>query len=213
MGKKKKKKCHICMKHSHGTIECPYMCEPCTKGDQCTKFCMVDLSTKLYKIISKLKHATKNGSYGKMERVKEKLDSFEERLDDACEYHEMHKGRKKKTCSSKKRIARLQEACDALREKYEDEFESNSSEDEDDEWGYPMGTLMSQGKGVQVEGVSQRSHQKSTDTPKPTSKIQPKGENLHHIHPNNQDDDENMCTNNVSIFNSQTLKFQPLNQI
>ena len=66
------------------------MCELCTKGDACTKFCIVDLSKQLHKIISKFKHASKHGSYDKMERAREKLDAFEERLDDACAYHEKH---------------------------------------------------------------------------------------------------------------------------
>lgn len=65
-----------------------------------------------------------------------------------------------------------------------------------------MGVSMSQGKGVQVGGVSQNSHQGPIDTPKPTSEIPPKGEILHHTHPNNQHDDETMCKSNVVASDS-----------
>ena len=53
------------------------MNEPCAKGDKCKKFCMADLSMKLHNIIWKFKCASKGGSYGKMESVKQKLDEFE----------------------------------------------------------------------------------------------------------------------------------------
>ena len=107
-----------------------------------------------------------------MERAREKLDAFEEMLDDAYAYHEKPQRKKKRTCSSKKRIARLQSACEVLHEKYEDEFESESSDDEEEEWIYPLGVPLIEVKGVNM-GVSQRSHQNPIETPTPTSGINP----------------------------------------
>ena len=80
------------------------MIEPCTKGDECTKFCMADLSTKLFEIISKFKHASKGESYEKMERAREKPAAFEVKLDDACAYHKGHARKKQRSCSNKGRI-------------------------------------------------------------------------------------------------------------
>ena len=96
---------------------------------------MAHLSTKLFKIISKFKHASKDGSYDKMERAREKLDAFNDVLDDAYAYCEKqkHMGKKRRSCSNMKRLGRLQSACEALREKYEDELESESSESDDDD--------------------------------------------------------------------------------
>ncbi|MCO5557865.1 hypothetical protein L7F22_011437 [Adiantum nelumboides] len=116
-------------------------------------------------------------------------------------------GRRLKPCSTKKGIRCLQKACLHLREKFEEEFGfDESSDDEDDEWEYLMGVSTSQGKGVQVGGVSQRSHQEPIDTLKPTSKIPPNAKILHHTHLNNQHDDENMCES--KFFASNGLNFE-----
>ncbi|MCO5601336.1 hypothetical protein L7F22_055456 [Adiantum nelumboides] len=164
-------------------------------------FCiiMADLCTKVLQVV---KRCHKASSRGKFWVVEEKLDDLECLLEDALEYIYEYKGRKLKSCSTKKGIK-----CLHLREKFEEEFGfDESSDDEDDEWEYLMGVSKSQGKGVQVGGVSQRSHQEPIDTPKPTLEIPPNGNILHHTHPNNQHDDENMCESNV--FASDGLNFE-----
>ena len=131
MGKKKKKKCDVCFNSDHAMHECPHVFEECLKGKECKYWCMVDLCTKLHKIIKKFHKAS---SSRKMERAFEKLDAFERDLESAYDYHENREGRRSRSCSSKKRVARLQKACEALREKYEDEFESDSRESDNDDW-------------------------------------------------------------------------------
>lgn len=98
MGKKKKKKCAIFLKHDHVTCECAFICGDCPKGDDCKKFCMFDLCTKLNKIIKRFHKAS---SYERMERAFEKFDDFEVLLESAYEYHKEHKGRRCRSCSSK----------------------------------------------------------------------------------------------------------------
>ena len=165
MGKKKRKKCCICLKREHGTDDCPYMSEECCMGDDCKKFCMVALCTKFHKIIIKFHKAS---TCEKMKRYKKKLEEFGEVPEDAFEYHEGHKGNRCKSCSSKKRVRMLEKACEKLREKYEDEFES--SDDDDDYFSYQMGMPMIGVKGVQM-GVSQESQQNPIDTPSPTLEL------------------------------------------
>ena len=136
MGLKKTKRiCGICLNHDHCKNDCPHLCEPCSKEDVCKKFCMVDLSTKLHKLISKFKHVSRSGSNENMKRAFEKLEYFEDVIESTCAYHEGHMGRRCQSCSSKKRVKMLMKSCTKLREKYEDEFESS---DDDDWWDVPM---------------------------------------------------------------------------
>ena len=166
MGKNKNKRCKICTKHEHCTKECPYMCEEFQKGDECKYYCMVDLCTKLHKVIKKFHKAS---SSRKMERAFEKLDAFERDLESAFEYHEDREGRRSKSCSSMKRVAKLQSACEALHEKYEDKFEDDSS-DSDDEWCVPSCMQVIEAKEVD-EGKSQESQQNPIKTPSPTVEL------------------------------------------
>ena len=117
--KKKKKKCEICLEHDHKTNECVYVCEDCPKGDECKYWCMVDLCTTFQKIIKRFHNAS---SYEKMERAREKLEEFEDLLEEVYEWHDDRKGKRHKSCSSKMMVSMLDKACDRLREKFEDEF-------------------------------------------------------------------------------------------
>ncbi|MCO5581297.1 hypothetical protein L7F22_035176 [Adiantum nelumboides] len=194
------------MSIEHETYGGTCMVDECSKGDACKYFCMADLCTKF---LQDVKRCHKASSRGKFWVVEEKLDDLECLLEDALEYTYEYKGRRMKSCSTKKGIRCLQKACLHLRDKFEEEFGfDESNDDEDEEWSYPMGVSTSQGKGVQVGRVSQRSHQEPTDTPKPTSNIPPNGKILHHTHPNNQHDDENMYKSNV--FASNGLNFENL---
>lgn len=87
----------------------------------------------LHKIIKKL---CKASYFDELEKAREKLDRFQDFLESAYEWHDDHKRRRSRSCSSKKRVARLERACEALHEKYEDELEGDSSES-DDEWCVP----------------------------------------------------------------------------
>ena len=78
--KKKKKECEVCMSRKHEEEDCPCVVDECSKGDACRKWCMVDLCTKLQKISCKLHEAS---SYKKMKRALEKLDDFEDDLENA----------------------------------------------------------------------------------------------------------------------------------
>ena len=163
--KKKKKKCELCQKHDHVMGDCPDFFEHCTKGDVCKYFCMADLCTKFLKLMKRLHKAS---SREKLHVAKEKLDDLECLLDDALEYLSEHKGRKLKSCSTKKGMRCLQKACTYLEEKYEDRFDlDESSSDDEEEWSYPMGVPVIEKKGVK-EGVSQGSHQNPIQAPKPT---------------------------------------------
>ena len=165
MGKKKKKKCAICLEHDHVTCECAFICEDCPMGDACKKFCIFDLCTKFHKIIKRFHKAS---SYERMERAFEKLDDFEVLLEDAYEYHKVHKGRRCRSCSSKKKVKMLEKACEKLRYRYEDKFESDS----DDDYCFIYPTVMPMiGVKEVYEGVSQESHQEALDTPSRTLEL------------------------------------------
>ena len=134
----------------------------------------------------------------------EKLDAFERELEDACEYLDDHKGRRHRSCSTKKGMRMLQKACAHLREKCEEKFESEeSSDDEDEEWCYPVRGVLVQGKGVQV-GASQRSHQKLIETPIPTSRNYP---NEVILPSNNHNDELNVCKLNEFTLENQKSEF------
>lgn len=113
MAKKKKKKCAICLKHDHCMDECAFIfrdcSKDCSKGDECKYWCMVDLCTNFHKLINKFH---KPNLYEIMEREFVKLDAFEDDLDSAFEYHEDPEWRRRRrSCSSMKRVEKLQEAC------------------------------------------------------------------------------------------------------
>ncbi|MCO5571363.1 hypothetical protein L7F22_025101 [Adiantum nelumboides] len=69
-----------------------------------------------------------------MENALDKLDDLEYELEKAYEWLDDHKGDKRKSCSSRKKICMLQKACERLRDAYEDEFEEESSDEDDDGW-------------------------------------------------------------------------------
>ena len=158
MAKKKKKGCAICRKPDHITDECPYISEECCMGDDCKKFCMVHMCTKLHRIIKKFYTAS---SYEKVKRVFEKLEDFEDVLESAYEYHECHMGCRCRSCSSKKRVKMLIKSCTKLREKYEDKFESD---DDDDDWLVHCCMPVIEVKEI-IEGKSQASQQNPRKTP------------------------------------------------
>ncbi|MCO5602294.1 hypothetical protein L7F22_056423 [Adiantum nelumboides] len=114
---------------------------------------------EMFQVLQVVKRCHKASSRGKFWVAEEKLDDLECLLEDALEYTYEYKGRILKSCSTKKGVRCLQKACLHLREKFEEEFGfDESSDDEDEEWSYPRGVSTSQGKGVLVGGVSQRSH-------------------------------------------------------
>ena len=134
--KKKKKKCDVCLSREHVVHECQHVFEECPKGKACKYHYMSELCMKFQKINKK---SHKISHYESMEHVMEKLDAFERELEDACEYLDDHKGRRRRSCSTKKGMRMLQKACAHLREKCEEKFESEeSSDDEDEEWCYPV---------------------------------------------------------------------------
>ncbi|MCO5579333.1 hypothetical protein L7F22_033188 [Adiantum nelumboides] len=69
-----------------------------------------------------------------MENALDKLDDLEYELEKAYEWLDDHKGDKRKSCSSRKKVCMLQKACERLRDAYEDEFEEESSDEDDDGW-------------------------------------------------------------------------------
>ncbi|MCO5557576.1 hypothetical protein L7F22_011142 [Adiantum nelumboides] len=69
-----------------------------------------------------------------MENALDKLDDLEYELEKAYEWLDDHKGDKRKSCSTRKKICMLQKACERLRDAYEDEFEEESSDEDDDGW-------------------------------------------------------------------------------
>ncbi|MCO5578878.1 hypothetical protein L7F22_032725 [Adiantum nelumboides] len=123
-GKKKKKKCKICMSRKHEADDCPCAV---SKGDACRKWCMVDLCTKFHRIIRKVQKAS---DLEEMKNALQRLFDFEDDLENAYEWLDTHKGDKKKSCSIKKSIGQLQKACEKLREISEDWFEGVSSDDD-----------------------------------------------------------------------------------
>ena len=98
-----------------------------------------------------------------------RLADFEDDLENAYEWLENHKGDKQKSCSNRKSIGKLQKACEKLRDAFEDEFNGESSED-DDIWvgmefdNHQMGIPRMEEKEVQKE-VGQKSLEKPLDTP------------------------------------------------
>ena len=133
-GKKQKKKCEVCMSWKHDEDDCPCVVDDCSMDNACRKWCMFDLCTKIQKISCKLHDAS---SYEKMQRALEKLDDFEEDLDNAYAYLDDHTGHRRKSCSSRKKVCILQEACERFRDAYKDAFKESSSDDDDDEgWLY-----------------------------------------------------------------------------
>lgn len=164
-GKKKTKKCEVCLSSAHVMHECPHVFEECTKGSACKHLCFVDLCTKFCKIISKFHDVS---SSSKRERVFERLHIFEDTLESAYAYLDDHEGRKVKSCSSLRKIGKLRKACTKLREMYESESEDRDLSDE--ELGYiavichmQMGIPKEKEMGVQKE-VGQKS-QEPLDTP------------------------------------------------
>ncbi|MCO5567102.1 hypothetical protein L7F22_020787 [Adiantum nelumboides] len=69
-----------------------------------------------------------------MENALDKLDDLEYELEKAYECLDDHKGDKRKSCSSRKKVCMLQKACERSRDAYEDEFEEESSDEDDDGW-------------------------------------------------------------------------------
>ncbi|MCO5570992.1 hypothetical protein L7F22_024723 [Adiantum nelumboides] len=69
-----------------------------------------------------------------MENALDKLDDLKYELEKAYEWLDDHKGDKRKSCSSRKKVCMLQKACERLRDAYEDEFEEESSDEDDDGW-------------------------------------------------------------------------------
>ncbi|MCO5552875.1 hypothetical protein L7F22_006394 [Adiantum nelumboides] len=69
-----------------------------------------------------------------MENALDKLDDLEYELEKAYEWLDDRKRDKRKSCSSRKKVCMLQKACERLRDAYEDEFEEESSDEDDDGW-------------------------------------------------------------------------------
>ncbi|KAI5054262.1 hypothetical protein GOP47_0030844 [Adiantum capillus-veneris] len=104
-----------------------------------------------------------------MERTLEKLDDFEDDLENAYEWPDDHKGDRRKSCSSRKKVFKLKKACEKLRDAYENEFEGDSSADDDDGWRmghviHQVGIPNMEEKEVQKE-VGQKSLEEPLDTP------------------------------------------------
>ena len=115
------------MSGKHGEEDCPCVVHECPQGDVCRRWCMVDLCTKLHKIGCKLHEAS---SCKKMERALEKLDDFKDDLESAYKWLDDHEGKRRKSCSSRKKVWMLLKACERLRDAYEDEFKGESSDDD-----------------------------------------------------------------------------------
>ncbi|MCO5562965.1 hypothetical protein L7F22_016601 [Adiantum nelumboides] len=107
------------------------MVDECSKGESCKKWCMVRMGKKLQKVVQKLHKAS---CFEEMENALDKLDDLEYELEKAYEWLDDHKGDKRKSCSSRKKVCMLQKACERLRDAYEDEFEEESSDEDDDGW-------------------------------------------------------------------------------
>ena len=95
------------------------------------------------------------------------LEDFEDELESAYEYHNEHKGRRCRSCSSKKRVKIIEKSCEKMRDRYEDKFDSD---DKDYCFIYLTAIPMIGVKEVH-EGVSQESHQEALDTPSPTLEL------------------------------------------
>ena len=85
---------------------------------------------KLQKVVQKL---NKPSYFEEMESALDKLDDLAYELEKAYEWLDDHKGDRRNSCSSRKKIGNLQKACERLRDAYEDEFEEESSSNEDDD--------------------------------------------------------------------------------
>lgn len=144
-----------------------HMFVKCPKGDACQYWCFVEMCTKLHKIISKIHNAS---SFSQMERSLEKLDKFEEILEKAYAWVEDHEGKKLKSCSSLKKVSKLQKAGTKLRETYESESEDSDSSDEEgicmESFCHQMGMPK-----MEVMGVREEAGQKSLEKLFPTPKL------------------------------------------
>ncbi|MCO5613390.1 hypothetical protein L7F22_067666 [Adiantum nelumboides] len=72
-------------------------------------------------------------NYEELRDAQEDLDDLSNLLDKAEDWHEGREGKRRKLCSSVRRIQMLQEAIESLTEKYEDQFQEEDKSD--DEWG------------------------------------------------------------------------------
>ncbi|MCO5572321.1 hypothetical protein L7F22_026074 [Adiantum nelumboides] len=71
--------------------------------------------------------------YEELHDAQEDLDDFSNLLNKAKDWHEGREGKRRKSCSSMRRIQMLQELIERLMEKYEDQFQEEDKSD--DEWG------------------------------------------------------------------------------
>ncbi|MCO5569012.1 hypothetical protein L7F22_022718 [Adiantum nelumboides] len=105
-----------------------------------------------------------------MEGAFEKLNDFEDDLHNAFEWLENHKGERRKSCSSRKKVCILQKACERLRDAYENELKRESSGGDDDGCVYmlplshEMGIPKMEEKEVQKE-ADKKSLEEPLDTP------------------------------------------------
>ena len=99
-GKKKKKKCEICMSRKHEVDDCPCAVDECSEGDACRKWCMVDLCSKLQKSSRRMHKASVHGT----QVAWDKLEDFEDDLERAYEWLTNHKGKRRASCSSRKEV-------------------------------------------------------------------------------------------------------------
>ncbi|MCO5575122.1 hypothetical protein L7F22_028919 [Adiantum nelumboides] len=163
--KKKRKKCKVCMSRKHEVEDCPCAIDECSEGDACRKWCMVDLCSKLQKFSRRMHKASVDGT----QVTWDKLEDFEDDLERAYEWLTNHKGKRRTSCSSRKEVRKLQNACDRLRDAYVVEFEDESSDD-DDRWVgletdiHHVGIPKMEEKEVQKE-VGQESLKLPLDTP------------------------------------------------
>ncbi|MCO5569939.1 hypothetical protein L7F22_023653 [Adiantum nelumboides] len=163
--KKKRKKCKVCMSWKHEVEDCPCAVDECSKGDACRKWCMVDLCTKLQKLSRRIQKASVDGT----QVAWDKLEDFEDYLERAYEWLTNYNGKRRTSCSSRKEVRKLQEACDRLRDACVAEFEDESSDD-DDGWvgletnSHHVGIPKMEEKEMQKE-VGQESLKLPLDTP------------------------------------------------
>ncbi|MCO5603693.1 hypothetical protein L7F22_057844 [Adiantum nelumboides] len=103
-----------------------------------------------------------------MEGDFQKLCDFEDDLENAFEWLEDHKGERRKSCSSRKKVCFLQKACERLRDAYEDDFKMESSDDDECVYMLPlsheMGIPKMEEKEVQKE-IGKKSLEEPLDTP------------------------------------------------
>ncbi|MCO5547904.1 hypothetical protein L7F22_001358 [Adiantum nelumboides] len=145
--------------------DCPCAVDECSEGDACTKWCMVDLCSKLRKFSRRMHKASADGT----QVAWDKLEDFEDDLERAYEWLNNHKGKRRTSCSSRKEVRKLQKACERLRDAYVAEFEDESSDDDDGWVGLEtdilhVEILKVEEKEVQKE-VGQESLKQPLDTP------------------------------------------------